>query len=295
MLQNTTKTKDIYYAVNYDLAGLTPIECMDKIIYYSGIQNIPIILNRRSNNNFQFVDLLWYIPGDQYYTEDRFIADWVFLAKRYAGTTVIGADLANEVNSSWIKWKTVAEKAGNAILEINPNWLIFIQGVGTFGSDLRGIRNYPVHLTHPQQLVYSVHDFPTDVMNLTWFNTPYSNLSVSLRHHWDSYFGFVITERIAPLFFGAFGTHIPNPNGTDTYQRTRRSQWLELLLNYTSGQYSEWGVSDVDVSKREKAQSWCYWLLNPVSLPDYGGYFQYNWFLVTDNKKEMLAPFLEPL
>ena len=60
------------------------------------------------------------------------------LATRYKNqTNVIGADLKNEPHgrASWgtndeaTDWRLAAQRAGNAILAINPNWLIVVEGV----------------------------------------------------------------------------------------------------------------------------------------------------------------------
>jgi len=60
------------------------------------------------------------------------------LAERYSGVdTVIGVDLHNEPHgpATWgsedpdTDWRLAAERAGNAILEAQPNLLIIVQGV----------------------------------------------------------------------------------------------------------------------------------------------------------------------
>src|SRR5262249_62287826 len=82
------------------------------------------------------------------------------LAERYAGNpTVIGADLHNEpYNGTWggggaNDWAAAAERAGNAIGAVNPNWLIFVEGIGTYqgqsywwGGNLLGVKDRPIRL-----------------------------------------------------------------------------------------------------------------------------------------------------
>ena len=67
------------------------------------------------------------------------VADWQMLATRYKGNpTVIGFDLHNEPYSgTWggggaNDWARAAERAGNAVLAVNPDLLIFVEGVGTY-------------------------------------------------------------------------------------------------------------------------------------------------------------------
>ena len=61
----------------------------------------------------------WFITGDAYYTEAQFISDWVMLAKRFAGTAVVGADLWEQPRGSatWgsgasTDWDLAATRAG---------------------------------------------------------------------------------------------------------------------------------------------------------------------------------------
>ena len=58
-----------------------------------------------------------------------------------------------------------AEQAGNAILAVNPEWLIIVEGIeqyhGDFywwGGNLEGAAQFPVRLSQPDKLVYSAHD-----------------------------------------------------------------------------------------------------------------------------------------
>ena len=79
-----------------------------------------------------------YVPGDPYHTEQRFIDDWVMLARRYRNTAVMAADLWNEpkMNATWgtgdlaSDWRLAAERVGNAIQAVNPDWLLVVEGVG---------------------------------------------------------------------------------------------------------------------------------------------------------------------
>ena len=83
----------IDFAQNADLAGLTGMQIMDKIVAYAGEIGLRILLDRhRPDANGQ--SELWYTAQ---YDEARWINDWTMLATRYAGNhTVIGADLHNE-------------------------------------------------------------------------------------------------------------------------------------------------------------------------------------------------------
>ena len=87
----------IDYDLNPDLRGLSGLEVMDKIIAGAGERSLRVILDRhRPNSRAQ--SELWYTTE---VSEERWIADWVMLAERYAGDdTVIGVDLHNEPHGS---------------------------------------------------------------------------------------------------------------------------------------------------------------------------------------------------
>ncbi len=116
----------INYDLNPDLESLNGLEIMDRIVAGAGERGVKIILDRHRPDSHAQSEL-WYTPQ---YSEERWISDWVMLAERYAGDdTVIGVDLHNEPRgqATWgsddaaTDWRLAAERAGNAILEVNPN------------------------------------------------------------------------------------------------------------------------------------------------------------------------------
>ena len=113
-------TNGIDTYLNPDLAGLKPLQCLDRIVAYCGLVGLRVILVRTSAkaDNF-FSESSWFIPGDAFYTEAQFIADWVMLAGRYAGTAVVGADLWEQPRgtATWgtgagTDWDLAATRAG---------------------------------------------------------------------------------------------------------------------------------------------------------------------------------------
>src|SRR5262249_9564398 len=140
---------------------------------------------------------LWY---DATHTDAQWVADWVTLAQRYANNpTVIGADLHNEpYNGTWggggaNDWEAAAVRAGNAIESVNPNWLIFVEGVATYqgqsywwGGNLMGVRDLQVQLNVPNRVVYSAHDYGDSVHDQPWFHDPSypANLDGKFNQMW---------------------------------------------------------------------------------------------------------------
>ncbi len=272
---------DINYTVNPDLRGLNGLQLMDKIVGYAGKIGLRIILDQhRPDSDAQ--SPLWYTAA---YPESRWISDWQMLANHYKGNpTVIGADLHNEPYNPacWgcgnisLDWRLAAERAGNAILAVNPNWLIFVEGVDCYrpggstarsgcyewGSNLEGVSAYPVILNVPHRLVYSVHDYPSTVAPHSWFNV--SSYPNNLPGVWDAHWGYIYKQGIAPVWVGEFGTKL---------QTNSDKQWLTQFVHY--------------LGTGSGAINWTFWCWNPDS-GDTGGILNDDWKTVNTAKESYL-------
>ena len=129
---------------------------------------------------------LWYTGA---YPESRWIADWTMLAQHYAGNpTVIGADLHNEPHgpACWgcgdraTDWRLAAERAGNAILGVEPELADHRRGRRDVqrrrrtggAATCRAPAQSRCGSTSPNRLVYSAHDYPASVYPQPWFSDP---------------------------------------------------------------------------------------------------------------------------
>ncbi|MET0593847.1 MAG: glycoside hydrolase family 5 protein [Polyangiaceae bacterium] len=268
----------IDFGQNPDLSGLTGLQIMDKIIAGAQKRGIRVLLDRhRPDSAGQ--SPLWYTGS---YSEDRWINDWKMLAQRYAGNpTVIGADLHNEPHgeATWgdgnmtTDWRLAAERAGNAILAVNPDWLIVVEGIEKTGGDyywwggnLRNAGAAPVRLNVAQRLVYSSHDYPSSLHAQTWFSDP--TYPANLPGVWDTNWGYLVKQGVAPVLLGEFGTK---------YQTDSDKQWLSQMGSYIT----------------TNGLSFAFWCLNPNS-GDTGGILQNDWQTVDTNKHNQLAPLLAP-
>jgi endoglucanase len=256
---------------------------MDKIIQGAGKVGLKVILDRHDPTADQRT-ALWYT--DQM-PQSRWISDWVMLAKHYKGNdTVIGADLYNEPHSpaTWgdgnpnTDWRLAAEKAGNAILAANANWLIIVEGIDVYhgdsywwGGNLEGAAQYPVILSKPDKLVYSAHDYGPSVYNESWFQV--SNPSVltqTLPGIWDKHWGYLQKNGIAPVFVGEFG----GPSmGQDT-----EGVWQRTLVSYL----------------HKRGLSYAYWAWNADS-GDTGGILNNDWTTINQSKIDVLSGYQWPL
>ncbi|MEU8266903.1 cellulase family glycosylhydrolase [Sphaerisporangium sp. NPDC049002] len=285
---------------NPDLVGLSPIQILDKVVEYSGSKGMRIILDRhRPTSAGQTA--LWYTSA---VPETTWINDWKSLAQHYAGnTTVIGADLHNEphadgtepqsTGSCWgcgdtaRDWRLAAERAGNAILSVQPNWLIFVEGVscpsggnantwdnipdepcGWWGGNLSKAGAFPVRLNVANRLVYSPHEYATSVYHQAWFDDP--AYPANMPAIWDQFWGYLYKQNIAPIMIGEFGT---------TLASNIDKVWLQELMKYTGT-----GVNGM---------SFTYWSWNPNS-GDTGGILKDDWTTVDQAKQSILQPYLIP-
>uniref|UniRef100_UPI0031E16080 cellulase family glycosylhydrolase n=1 Tax=Saccharothrix mutabilis TaxID=33921 RepID=UPI0031E16080 len=301
-LKPDAKASGVNDFVNPDLVGLSPLQILDKVIGYAGGKGMRVILDRhRPTSAGQ--SALWYTAT---VPESTWIEDWKALARRYAGNpTVIGADLHNEPHAEGTNpdatgacwgcgdtardWRLAAERAGNAILSVQPDWLIFVEGVscpsgglsnvwdndpsndedcGWWGGNLSKAGEFPVRLSVPNRLVYSPHEYATSVYRQKWFDAP--EYPANMPAIWDKYWGYLYKNNTAPIMMGEFGSTLADP---------KDKVWLENLMAYTGS-----GVNGM---------SFTYWSWNPNS-GDTGGIVGDDWTTVNQAKQSILQPYLIP-
>jgi aryl-phospho-beta-D-glucosidase BglC (GH1 family) len=265
---------------NPDLANLSPLEIMDAVIDACGKAGLKVYLDRHRPEGAGQSEL-WYTSKT---SEDQWIKDWVFLAERYKGNpTVIGADLHNEPhgNACWgcgetnRDWRLAAERCGNAIHEVNPDWLIIVEGNDHYGEEgwqkgesywwggmLKGVRENPVRLKVKNKLVYSAHDYDKNVHLQDWFKEP--DFPDNMPKVWDDKWGYIAKEDIAPVLIGEFGSRLGDEIDV---------KWLENLITYMN----------------ENGVHWTFWCLNPNS-GDTEGILGYDWQTVNKQKDGILNP-----
>jgi endoglucanase len=199
------------------------------------------------------------------------------LAKRYRGNPmVLGADLHNEPHgpATWgdgnrrTDWRLAAERAGNAILAVNPDWRIIVQGIEQVGTDyywwggnLEGALAFPVRLSQPHRLVYEAHDYGPEIYMQAWFSGP--RLAQRLPNVWRRYWAYLQLDGRSPVLLGEFG-------GRST-GRDLAGQWQRTLAAYI---------------KRHRI-SFVYWSWNPDS-GDTGGLLMDDWKTLNEDKLALL-------
>ncbi|HLZ28150.1 MAG TPA: glycoside hydrolase family 5 protein [Chloroflexota bacterium] len=266
--------KGIDYQKNPDLQGLNGLRILDAIVAGAGQRGLSVLFDRHRPTATGQSEL-WYTPA---VPESRWIQDWVMLAQRYAGNpTVIGADLHNEPHgpATWgdgsptTDWRLAAERAGNAILAVNPDWLIVVEGIEHYGNDwywwggnLAGVRDAGVRLSVPAKLVYSTHDYGPGVYGQAWFGAP--DFPANLPKLWRDHWAFLEQDDLAPVLVGEFGGRSVGSDKEGVWQRTLLAYMRDNNLSYT------------------------YWAWNPDS-GDTGGILADDWSTLDQSKLAMLT------
>jgi endoglucanase len=285
---NSSPTADPYTGRQLNVVEgkiTNPLLLMDLIVDYCQELNLKIILDNHSREPDGYIsEELWYTAS---VSNDKWISDWVFLANRYkTKDAVIAMDLDNEPHGkvgSGAKWGTglaandwrlAAQQCGNAILEVNPNVLIMVEGVEEYngatywwGGNLQGAATYPVVLSNPAKLVYSPHEYGPTVYPQPWFNDP--TFPSNMPAIWEKNFNFLLTQNKAPLFAGEFG--LKTQGGKDEV-------WFDAFLAFMG----------------QKGYSWTFWCWNPNS-GDTGGILADDWTSVNQWKVDKLKPHLSPI
>jgi hypothetical protein len=107
-----------------------------------------------------------------------------------------------------------------------------------WGGNLTMAGQFPVRLSNPKKLVYSAHDYGMSVSNQQrWFLDP--TFPATLQPFWESMWGYLVRQNIAPVLLGEFGSTLADP---------RDSVWMPALLNYV----------------QSLGMSWTYWSLTPT-------------------------------
>jgi acetyl esterase/lipase/aryl-phospho-beta-D-glucosidase BglC (GH1 family) len=274
---------------NPELRGLHSLDIMERIIkraHHFGIRVILCNTRSEAGRGPELKSGLWYT--DQY-PQSAWASDWLELTRRFQhDSSFVGADLRNEphivggsldhtsvLNNGPLwgafqgtyyrarDWRYAAQTLGNELLDVNPHLLIIVEGVqlyldpvkgvmtgGLWGSNLIGAQYDPVVLSHPSQLVYSVHEYGPHMWQGDWFNpkTTYQ----SLVKRWTDLWGYLLNARKilrAPIFVGEFGTCHEYYACIGSNQGWKQGFWFQSFVKFLAA---------------HPQVGWAYWALNPT-------------------------------
>ncbi|MDA3849981.1 MAG: cellulase family glycosylhydrolase [Spirochaetaceae bacterium] len=281
--------------LNTDLEGLTSMEVMDKIIQEAGNLGLRIVLDNHSRTASGYMEeTLWYTDT---FSEEQWIADWVFIAEHYKDyDNVVAYDINNEPHGGYIvpgmkppatwgfdleeygitDWKAAAERCSLAILEVDPDIFLVIQGVQDYegsnywwGSNHAGLRDYPITSLPKDRVIYSVHEYGPEVASQDWFTEP--DFPANLPALWLDRFWFIQEEQLGGLYIGEIG--ITEESAEDP--SSIPYQWITTFLQFAG-----------------KDVHFTVWSWNPNS-GDTGGILQDDWVSLSEAKYNLFKPYLE--
>jgi endoglucanase len=143
-----------------------------------------------------------------YQTTESWIENWKTVMEPFIDNPlVIGADLRNEPRGlwgtmTWSMWATAAEQASEALLAMQPDWLMFVEGVSS-ANDCSGARTRPVKLSIPDRVVYSSHVYSWSGWGalVPYHKRPYPSFALDMEKNW----GYLLRSNTAPVWVGEFG------------------------------------------------------------------------------------------
>jgi endoglucanase len=134
-------------------------------------------------------------------------------------------------------WHLAAARGGDAVLGVNPNLLIFVEGTDCYsgdcdwwGGNLEGVQYSPVDLSIANRLVYSAHDYGPNLYVQSWFNG--STTTASLNAVWTKFWAYISLNGIAPVWLGKFGTTNTASDIERARPRARRDNGLKASSNF---------------------------------------------------------------
>lgn len=295
-------TGAINYNSNPELVGKSALEVLDKIIEYCAEKKIFVVLDHHRRTAGNGAD---GSPVSETYSLNKWISNWLIMANRYASNEyVVGADVHNEPHLlSWSTWASYVEQCGDAIHAVVPDWIIFVEGVGSYNSEsywwggqLQGVAMRPVKLTKSNRVAYSPHEYGQSVGEQAWLSydgqPEPSNWPMNLYSVWRKNWGFIVEQEIAPVWVGEFGGKF----GTDgqgnigvSPNAERECQWLYHLELYLNGDFN--GDGERDLPPEKEGISFSYWSFNPNSS-DTGGLVQDDWTTPQLFKLRLLEPLM---
>ncbi|KAF7165376.1 hypothetical protein CNMCM6106_001566 [Aspergillus hiratsukae] len=256
-------------AANSDLAGLRAMDVFAAVVQALTRAKLMVIINDHITQatwccGANLCDTLWYnshVPFCRVrQTQAQWLDHWDTMMSRFVDNPfVIGADLRNEVRGpllTWNQWASAAERAGNHLLTINRNWLIFVEGYHS-ADDLTHVSERPVSLDVPNRVVYSSHVYKWGGWGALKM---YGHRSwPSFRSAMDRQWGYILERHIAPVWVGEMGTPAEPSTHDAVYW-----QILVRYLKYTDVDFAYWAINP---RKPHRNESESYSLLNDDWTP----------------------------
>lgn len=285
-VNSTAKLTSSQCGKSTDLVGKTAFEAMKIVLEYATSIGLYTILDCH-RPNWDGINGEWGMSRNGLWYETRAsfgglttpqdaINTWKTVASALKGNMgIVGADLHNEPSgpATWntstdigTNWPAFCEACGNAILAINPDWLIVVEGVETGaqpygnyvgpGTALQGVKNRPVVLSIPNKVMYSAHPYGPELSPSfdPWKDT--NGFPGNVPNYLYACWGYVFYDNIAPVYLGEFGAPLDNGDA-------KALTYAPILLKFMAGSRNGNDVSSLSGGK--VGMSWARWEWGPYS------------------------------
>jgi len=238
-------------AANPDLAGRRALDVFEAVVTALTDEGLAVIVNNH------ITSAQWCCGADPCdagwrndhlgfcrvrQTEDEWIQHWEAIMRPLAANPyVIGADLRNEVRGlwgtmPWEAWAEAAERCGNRLLRLNPDWLVVVGGTES-GNDLSGVARRPVRLDVDRRVVYSAHVYSWSGWGSRegrYAKRSYPSFVASMRANW----AYLVEGNLDPVWVGEFGAP-QHPGAGDA------NYWQNLLryLKTIDADFGYWAIN----------------------------------------------------
>ncbi|EJP63147.1 cellulase-like protein [Beauveria bassiana ARSEF 2860] len=237
---------------NPDLAGLSALDVFEAVVVALTDAGLAVIVNNHITTatwccGANPCDAGW--ANDHLgalcsvrQTEESWIRNWeAVMGRLVANPLVIGADLRNEVRGlwgtmPWEKWAAAAERCGERLLAMNPDWLVVVEGTES-ANDVSGARRRPVTLSVKDKLVYSAHVYAWSGWG-SWggrfAQRGYDSFVATMRRSWL----YLLEQDVAPVWVGELGaSRHPSRGGARYWQNLWR------LLKEVDADFGYWAIN----------------------------------------------------
>ncbi|HEU4734447.1 MAG TPA: cellulase family glycosylhydrolase [Kofleriaceae bacterium] len=214
------------------------------------------------------------------YSLDRWLADLRTLATlSKTFTNMVGIDLTNEPHDlTWSAWSSLASQGGQAVLAVNPNLTIWVEGVAN-ASPSGGLgANWGQNLFEAaaipgipaDRLVFSPHSYGPSVAAQSYFSDP--SYPANMPGVWDTLYGHLVGQGFT-VVPGEFGGHYTTSSTPAQNDKLWQDSYVTYLIN-------------------KGTRSSFYWCLNPNS-GDTGGVLLDDWQTWNNDKLLLLQRLMQ--
>lgn len=176
LIDPNSKQPTVDFDKNPTLKGLTCGQVLDLFVKEAASRGLLIMFDMHVLYGGGSITEVW---ADDKNPESVLIQAWKNMLDRYNSWNLFAVDIKNEPHGK-VTWGTGdpntdfaawCERCGNAILDMNPDLLIFCEGIDKYvdnnqqtqcvcwGGSLQWVANRPINLKNPKKLVYSPHQY----------------------------------------------------------------------------------------------------------------------------------------